>query len=354
MVGMRAASRFLLASAALALAGGGGGEASGEVATSAVAAGRTLSAVRERGYLICGASQGTVGFSAPDEKGYWEGLDVDTCRAVAAAVLGDKDKVRFVPLTGQQRLTALQSGEIDMLPRTTTWTLLRDANGVNFTTPNFYDFTGFLLRRDKGVKSVKDMYAASVCIQTGSTPEITFADVSRKYSLDLRPVTFDSVPATRQAFFAGRCDALISDASGLASIRATQARNPEDYVIIPADEEITPLTPSVRHGDDQWFDIVRFSFLALLQAEQLGITKQNVDAMRESRDPTIKRFLGVEPGNGQALGLDEDWTYDIIKQLGNYGEIYDGNVGKDSSLKIDRGYNRLARDGGLMVPIGFY
>ncbi len=324
-----------------------------EQQVEASVAGRTLAAVQERGHIRCGASQGTVGFGAPDKDGYWRGIDVDTCRAIAAAVLGDAGKARFIPLTGQQRLTALQSGEIDVLPRTTTWTLLRDANGVNFTIPNFYDYTGLMLRKDKGVTEVKDMLGASVCIQTGSMPEITFADVSRKYALELRPVIFDSVQATRSAFFAGRCDALITDASALASVRATQAPDPDAYVIIPANEDVTPLTPAVRHGDDQWLDVVKFSIQAMIVGEHLGISSANVDEMRESDDPTIQRFLGVERGNGAALGLEETWTYEVIKQVGNYGEIYERNVGKDSPLKIERGLNRLVRDGGLMLPIGF-
>jgi general L-amino acid transport system substrate-binding protein len=312
-----------------------------------------LAKVRQRGYITCGASQGTTGFGLPDENGVWRGLDVDTCRAVAVAVFGDKTKVRFIPLSGQQRLTALQMGEVDILPRTTTWTLTRDANGLNFTIPNFYDYVGFLIRKDPRVKSVRDMKGASVCLQTGSTTEVTFTDVSTAHHLDLKPVIFDSVQATRQAFFAGRCDALITDASALASVRASQAKNPDDYVIIPANEEIEALTPAVRHGDDQWFDIVKWSFEALIMAEQLGITQANVDEMRASRDANIQRFLGVEPGNGKALGLDEAWAYNIVKQLGNYAEIYDRNVGKDSPLKIERGPNRLQRDGGLMLPLPF-
>ncbi len=338
-------------SALLAVAGCSAGP---EKPAGDAGAGKTLAAVRARDYVRCGSNQSTVGFGAPDDKGYWRGLDVETCRAIAAAVLGDKDKARFIPLTGQQRLTALQTGEIDVLPRTTTWTLMRDANGVNFTIPNFYDYTGLMIRRDAGVKTVRDLRGASVCVQTGSMPEVTFADVSRRYRLEMRPVIFDSVQATRQAFFSGRCDALITDASALASVRATQAKNPDDYIIIPADEEVTPLTPAVRHGDDQWFDIVKFTIGALIVAEQLGITSANVDRMRRSDDPTIRRFLGLEPGNGKALGLSEDWTYRIIKQVGNYAEVYDRNVGKDSKLRIDRGLNRLQRDGGLMIPLGFF
>lgn len=317
------------------------------------AKGGTLAAVRQRGYVICGASAATVGFGMPDKSGYWRGLDVDTCRAIAAAVLGDKDKVRFVPLTGQQRLIALQTGEIDVLPRTTTWTLSRDGNGVNFTVPNFYDYVGFMVPKSLGVRSPRDMRQASVCVQTGSTTEVTFTDVSRAYGLDLRAVAFDNVQATRSAFFSGRCDALITDASALASVRATQAPNPDDYDIIPANDEVAPLTPSVRHGDDQWFDVVKWSFQAMLMAEQLGITSANAEAKRASDDPTVRRFLGVEPGNGKALGLDEGFAYQVVRQVGNYAEVYDRNVGKDSKLKIERGLNRLQRDGGLMVPLAF-
>lgn len=320
--------------------------------TSQNGTGGTLAAVKSHGYVSCGASQGTIGFSAPNSQGYWLGLDVDVCRAVAAAVFGDKNKARFLPLTGAQRLTALQTGQIDLIARTLTWTLSRDANGVNFTLPNFYDYVGFLVRKDHHAAKALDLKNASICVQTGSTIEVTLADVSRRQNLGLRPVIFDSVQGSRQAFFSGRCDALITDASALASVRAT-SKNANDYVIFPADNEIEALTPAVRHGDDQWFDIVKFSIAALIDAEQLGITRKNVDDMLKSSDPDVRRFLGVEKGNGEALGLPEDWAYQIIKQVGNYGEIYDRNVGDGSALKIPRGLNRLQRDGGLMVPIPF-
>lgn len=353
MDGARAMRRIGWAAAGLAALLGACAPKGERASTSAAAKGATLAAVRERGYVTCGASASTVGFSMPDKTGYWRGLDVDTCRAVAAAVLGDKDKVRFVPLTGQQRLIALQSGEIDVLPRTTTWTLSRDGNGVNFTFPNYYDYVGFMVPKKLGIRTPKDMTNASVCVQTGSTTEVTFTDVSRAYGLDLRVVAFDNVQATRQAFFSGRCDALITDASALASVRATQAPNPADYDIIPANDEVAPLTPSVRHGDDQWFDAVKWSFQAMLMAEQLGITQANVDEKLKSDDPIVRRFLGVETGNGKALGLDEAFAYRIVKQVGNYAEVYDRNVGAGSPLKIDRGLNRLQRDGGLMVPLAF-
>lgn len=317
------------------------------------AAGATLAAVRSRGYIVCGASQGNVGFSAPDAQGYWHGMDVAVCRAVAAAVLGDKNKVRFIPLTGAQRLTALQTGQIDLLARTLTWTLARDANGVNFTIPNFYDYVGFMVRADRHATKPADLKDASVCVQTGSTTEVKLADVSRRAGLNLRPVIFDSTQATHQAFFSGRCDALITDASALASLRATQTANPADYVIFPADSEIEALTPAVRHGDDHWFDIVKYSIAAMITGEFLGINQKNVDQMLKSNDPDVRRFLGVEPGNGKALGLSEDFAYQIIKQVGNYGDVYDRNAGKNSPLKIPRGLNRLQRDGGLMIAIPF-
>lgn len=327
--------------------------AAGLAGASPALAQQTLETVKQRGAVVCGASQGTAGFGLPDQNGIWRGLDVDTCRAIAVAVFGDKDKVRFVPLTGQQRLTALQTGEIDVLPRTTTWTLQRDANGINFTFPNYYEYPGVLLRKDLGVKEAKDLKGASVCVQTGSTTEVTVADMSKTYKLDLKPVVFDSVSSTRQAFFTGRCDALVTDASALAAVRATQTKNPDDYVIIPANDKMEALTPAVRHGDDRWFDIVKWSFQVLIMAEQLGITQANVDERRKSDDPTVRRFLGVERGNGAALGLDEAWAYNIVKQLGNYGEIFERNVGKGSPLKLERGPNRLYRDGGLMFPLVF-
>jgi len=314
---------------------------------------QTVEQIKQRGFVICGASQGNVGFSAPDQSGAWKGLDVDTCRAIAVAIFGDKEKARFVPLSGSQRLTALQTGEIDVLPRTTTWTLRRDANGLNFSFPNYYEYDAFLLPKKPGVTETKQMKGASVCLQTGSTTEVTVADLSREFKLDLKPILFDNVPATRQAFFGGRCDALISDASALATARATQTKNPDDYVIVPASGHYEALAPSVRHGDDRFYDIVKWSFQVLIAAEDLGVTQANVDDQLKSNDPRVQRFLGVEPGNGQALGLDEKWAYNIIKQLGNYGEIFDKHIGQNSPIKLDRGPNKLHKDGGLMFPLVF-
>lgn len=313
----------------------------------------TLETVQQRGRLICGASQGTVGFGAPDSDGYWRGLDVEICRAVAVAVLGDKDAVDFVPLSGQQRIPALQTGEIDILPRTLTWTLQRDGNGINFTTPTYYEYTGFMVPAELGITRVEDMAGAAVCVQTGSTTEVVVADVSANLGLDLEPVVFDNTSATRQAFFSGRCDALITDAAALASVRATQSDNPDDYVIFPATPYMDALTPAVRHGDDQWMDIVTWSIEALKTAELLGITSENIDSFADSDDARIRRFLGTESGNGAALGLADDFAANIISELGNYGEMFERNLGMDSPLQLERGANALYRDGGLMFPLTF-
>lgn len=313
----------------------------------------TLETVQQRGRLICGASQGTVGFGAPDSDGYWRGLDVEICRAVAVAVLGDKDAVDFVPLSGQQRIPALQTGEIDILPRTLTWTLQRDGNGINFTTPTYYEYTGFMVPAELGITRVEDMDGAAVCVQTGSTTEVVVADVSANLGLDLEPVVFDNTSATRQAFFSGRCDALITDAAALASVRATQSDNPDDYVIFPATPYMDALTPAVRHGDDQWMDIITWSIEALKTAELLGITSENIDSFADSDDARIRRFLGTESGNGAALGLADDFAANIISELGNYGEMFERNLGMDSPLQLERGANALYRDGGLMFPLTF-
>lgn len=313
----------------------------------------TLDAVKQRGRVICGAGQGTPGFGAPDGNGYWRGLDVETCRAVAVAVLGDKDAVDFVPLSGQQRIPALQTGEIDILPRTLTWTLQRDANGINFTTPNYYEFTGFMMPKSLGINKAEDMAGATVCVQTGSTTEVIVNDVSTKHQLDLQPVVFDNTSATRQAFFSGRCDALITDAGALASVRASMAEKPDEYIIFPATEYVDALTPAVRHGDDRWMDIVRWSIQAMITAEAFGITQANADEMLKSDDPRIRRFVGTDPGNGTSLGLSDDFAYRIVKELGNYGEVFERNVGMGSPLKLERGYNALYNKGGLMFPLAF-
>lgn len=316
-------------------------------------AGPTLDAVKKRGYVTCGAGDSTMGFYTPDSEGKWQGMEIDTCRALAVAIFNDREKARFVPLTGAKRMAALQSGEVDYLPRTTIGTLQRDANGVNFIPPNFYGYDGFLVRKDLGVNKVQDMAGASVCVQSGSTTEVTASDVSRANKLDLNLTLFENPVAAREAFFAERCDALITGNAFLASVRATQAKNPDDYIIFKANDIINASAPAVRHGDDQWYDLAKWSFLALLRAEELGITQANVDEMLKSENPDVRRLLGVEPGNGAALGLDERFAYNIVKQLGNYGELWDRNLGAKSAMKLEREYNALVRDGGLMLSAPF-
>ncbi len=307
----------------------------------------TLNQVKKNGVLKCGVSTGLLGFSSSDTKGEWLGLDVDICRAVAAAVLGDKKKVKFIPLNAQQRFTALQSGEIDILSRNTTFNLSRDTStGLNFAPVVYYDGQAFMVRKKDKIKSVKELSGASVCTQQGTTNELNMADYFRANNLKLKPVVFESNEETNMAFFKGRCDALTSDASGLASERM-KMKNPDDFMILPEIISKEPLAPAVRHGDDQWFDVVRWVVYALIEAEELGLTKENVNSFINSQDPRISRFLGTIIGNGAALGVAEDWALKVVSQIGNYAQIFEQNVGKASVLKIERGLNRLWKDGGL-------
>jgi general L-amino acid transport system substrate-binding protein len=319
-------------------------------ATATVAlAGSTLDAVKGRGELVCGVHNGLYGFGAPDEKGAWQGIDIDVCRAVAAAVFGDAKKVKYVPLSAQARLTALQSGEVDMLSRNTTWTLTRDtANGLNFTGVNYYDGQGFMVAKKLGVTSAKELSGATVCVQTGTTTELNLADFFRANKMELRPVTIEKFEEVTAAFLAGRCDAITSDASQLAAIRANDTPNPADYVILPELISKEPLGPSVRQGDDQWFDVVKWSLFAMIDAEERGLTSANVDAGLKSSDPNVQRLLGVTGDLGKGMGLDNKWAYNIIKQVGNYGESFDRNLGAGSKLQLPRGLNALWTDGGLM------
>ena len=311
-------------------------------------AGKDLDAIKARGQLICGVSTGVAGFAAADSQGKWTGLDVDVCRAVAAAIFGDANKVKFVPTTAQQRFTALQSGEVDLLVRTTTWTLTRDtALGFDFTGVNYYDGQGFMVNKKLGVKSAKELNGATVCVQPGTTTELNLADYFRANKMTFKPVVIEKVEEVRAAFFAGRCDVFTTDASGLYSTRAANAPNPDDYIILPEIISKEPLGPLVRHGDNQFADIVRWTLFAQIEAEEYGITSKNVDEMMKSDNPTIKRILGATPGMGKALGVEEKWVYDIIKQVGNYGEMFDRNVGMGSPLKIARGQNALWTQGGL-------
>ena len=316
-------------------------------------AGETLDAVKKKGFVQVGVNGSLFGFGMPDEKGVWKGLDVDTGRAVAAAVFGDAQKVKFIPLTAVQRFTALQSGEIDLLCRNATQTLSRDtALGLNFAQVNYYDGQGFLVSKKLGVKSAKELDGATVCVLPGTTTELNAADYFRSNNLKWKPVVIEQTAELAKAFFAGRCDCLTSDASQLAGTRAV-APNPADYIILPEIISKEPLAPAVRHGDEQWKDIVNYSVLAMINAEELGITSKNVDKMLKSNNPKIQRFLGVTPGNGKSLGLNEKFAYNIIKQVGNYGEVFERNVGVNTSLGIKRGLNALWTNGGLMYSPPF-
>ena len=314
-------------------------------------AGKDLDAIKARGQLLCGVSTGVAGFASADSQGKWTGIDVDVCRAVAAAIFGDADKVKFIPTTAQQRFTALQSGEVDLLVRTTTYTLTRDtALGLDFTGVYYYDGQGFLVPKKLGVKSAKELNGATVCVAPGTTTELNLADYFRANKMTFKPVVIEKVDEIRSAFFSGRCDVYTTDASSLAATRAANVPPPQtfdDYVILPEIISKEPLGPVVRHGDNQFADIVRWSLYAMLEAEEYGITSKNVDEMLKSDNPAIKRILGVTPGMGKALGVDEKWVYNIVKQVGNYGESFDRNVGMGSPLKIPRGQNALWTQGGL-------
>lgn len=323
------------------------------LAVAGIATAGTLDEVRARGYLIAGVNGGVFGFSMPDEKGVWKGLDVDTAKAIAAAVFGDADKVKFVALTAVQRLPALQSKEIDVLCRNTTQTLTRETvNGLNFCHVNYYDGQGFLIPKKLGIKSAKELGGATVCVLPGTTTEMNAADFFRKNKMSWKPVVIEQTAELSKAFFAGRCDCLTSDASQLAAHRSV-APNPDDYVLLPEIISKEPLAPVVRHGDDQWYDIVNWTVMALIQAEEFDIASKNVDEMLKSNDPQIQRFLGVTPGSGKALGIDEKWAYNIVKQVGNYGEIFDRNVGPNTPLALERGLNDLWTRGGIMYSAAF-
>lgn len=315
--------------------------------SASLAAASTLKEVQKRGELQCGVSTGLPGFSATDEKGNWKGLDVDGCKAIAAAVLGDAGKVKYIPLNAKERFTALQSGEIDVLVRGTTWTLTRDTSlGLNFAGVNYYDGQGFMVSKKLGVKSAKDLDGAAICIQAGTTTELNLADYFTQNKMKYQPVVFDSHDQTIKGFEAGRCDVLTSDQSQLYGLR-THLPNPDDAVLLPEIISKEPLGPVVRQGDDGWFNIVRWSFFAMVNAEDMGVTSKNIDEMKKSDNPGIRRLLGLEGIKGKSLGLSDDWAYQIIKQVGNYSEVFERNVGMDSPLKIKRGLNALWSKGGI-------
>jgi general L-amino acid transport system substrate-binding protein len=313
----------------------------------------TLEDVRTRGHLICGVSLDTPGFSSQDADGRWTGLDVDTCRAVAAATLGDAEKVAYSGLSAKERFTALQAGDVDMLALITTWTLLRDAAlEVNFAGVTFYDGQGFMVRKDLGLDTAKALDGAMVCTTTGTTSERNLVDFFRINNMTLRTLQFESSTDGAIAHEQGKCDAVTNDRSSLAAYR-TKFEIPGAHVILPDVLSKEPLGPVVRHGDDQWFDIVKWAVFALIQAEESGVTSQNVDDMKASEDPTIQRLLGVAGDMGRQMGLSDDWAYQIVKQVGNYGEIYKRNVGPNTPLGLERGPNALWTDGGLMYAMPF-
>ena len=312
-------------------------------------AGATLDAVKAKGFVECGVNQGLPGFSNPDEKGNWVGLDVDVCRAVAAAIFGDASKVKFRATSAKERFTALQSGEVDLLSRNTTWTFVRDnALGLDFTGIVFYDGQGFMIRKSLGVRSVRELNGASVCVITGTTTELNLGDYFRTNRMKYRPVVFEKADEAVAAYEAGRCDVFTTDRSGLAAQRVRLAR-PNDHMVLPEVISKEPLGPVVRHGDNQWGDIVRWTLNVIIIAEEKGVTSKNVERMRtRSKDPEVKRLLGVEGDLGKKLGLPNDWANQIIRQVGNYGEIYDRNVGPETPLKLERGLNRLWNSGGIL------
>jgi ABC-type amino acid transport/signal transduction systems, periplasmic component/domain len=311
-------------------------------------AGETLNAVKKKGFVQCGVHTGLPGFSIADSKGEWNGLDVDMCRAIAAMVFGDASKFKTTPVTTQQRFTALQSGEIDVLTRNTTATVTRDTTlGLMSAGVNYYDSQGIMVKKELGVKSAKELDNATVCVQPGTTTELNLADWFRSNGLKFTPVVINSPDEAMRSYEGGRCDAFTTDKSGLATVRATLP-NPDDHVILPEDFSKEPLGPMVRQGDDEWFMVVRWALNAMLEAEEYGITSQNVDEMTKSSNPNIQRILGVTGEMGKGLGIDNKWAYNIIKQVGNYGQSFERNIGASSPMKLDRGLNAQWKDGGLM------
>jgi general L-amino acid transport system substrate-binding protein len=319
-----------------------------------VHAGPTLDAVKGRGKLICAANGNRPGFSALDSRGQWQGLDVDTCRALAAAVLGDAGKVEFVKTTNQTRLTVLQTGEVDVTAANVTWTLTRDVKlGIDFVTPTFYDGQGFMVSRKLGVSSVKEMNGATVCVLPGSTSEKVAGEVARANGITFNLVVIENQKELNTAFFSGRCDAHVQTTSGLAANRSAAAADPSEYIILPGIYGKDPMAPAVRQGDPQWRDIVNWVVFALFEAEEKGVTSANVDEMAKSNDEEIQRLLGVKGDLGSDLGLDGRWAYRIVKQVGNYGEVFERNLGQASPLKLERRINDLWTRGGLLYAPPF-
>lgn len=322
------------------------------MATSSYA-GAQLDQIKKRGHLNCGVSTGLAGFSAPDSKGNWVGFDADVCRVVASAILGDARKVKFVPLSGQQRFVAVQTGSVDMLSRVTSKTLTRDAGiGLRFGPVVFYDGQTFMVRKSLGLKSAKELEGASICTQQGTTSELNMTDFFRTHKIKFKPIVFENYNESIQAYFKGRCDGYTNDSSGLASARA-QSGGISAHIILPERISKEPLAPAIKLGDDDLYNVMTWSIYALLEAEELGINSKNIDEMKKSTDLNIQRFLGLKDGNGKALGLSEKWAENIVKQVGNYSEIFEKNLGVESPLKLERGLNALWTNKGLMYAPPF-
>ena len=335
-------SKLQLAAVTLAAAGG--------LIAAPAYAGKTVDAIKARGQVICGVNTGLAGFAAADSSGKWSGLDVDVCKALAAATLGDAEKVKYVPLNAQQRFTALQSGEIDVLARNTTFSLTRDASlGLSITVTNYYDGQGFMVPVKSKLKSAKQLKGQTVCVQSGTTTEKNLTDYSKANNLGIKPVVFEKVEAATGAYFSGRCIAYTTDASGLASVRTKEAKDPNEHLILPDLISKEPLGPMVRRGDDEWFAIVKWVLYGMLEAEEYGVTQANVDQMKSSTDPVVQRMLGgANEDTGKLLGLDKEWLARAIKAVGNYGESFERNVGPKTPLNLPRGVNNLWNKGGLM------
>ncbi|MCX7246846.1 MAG: amino acid ABC transporter substrate-binding protein [Burkholderiales bacterium] len=323
--------------------------AMGAMVATPAQAGKTLDGIKARGQVICGVHTGLAGFSAADSGGKWAGIDVDVCRAVAAATLGDSEKVKYVPLVAQARFTALQSGEIDVLSRNTTFTLTRDASlGLSQTAVTYYDGQGFMVPVKSKIKNAKQLKGQTICVQSGTTTEKNLTDFSKANGLNVKPVVFEKLDAVEGAYFSGRCVAYTTDASGLASVRNKSAKNPADHLILPELISKEPLGPLVRRGDDEWAAIVKWVIYGLLEAEEYGVTAANVDELKaNSKDPVIGRILGTTEDTGKLLGLDKEWMARAVKATGNYGEIFERNVGPKSALQLPRGLNNQWNKGGI-------
>lgn len=313
----------------------------------------TIKKIRDRGVLLCGSSPGVAGFSKPDANGRWEGFDTDICRALAAVIFNDQDKIRFVPLSSKDRLIALQSGDVDVLPRTTTWTLVRNiSQGVNFTAVNYYDGQGFLVRKALKVQTARELSGATICVAQGTTSELNLSDYFRANNMKYEIVNFVNAEEGFHAYANGRCDAYTTDLSALAAQKLNLSR-PDEHILLPDVISKEPLGPWVRQGDERWFNLVRWTVFAMINAEELGITKANVEAMRQSKNPEIQRFLGGESNMSDPLGVPQDWTVRIIKTVGNYGESFERHLGEKSRLALPRGVNNLWTKGGLQYSPPF-